>query len=233
MNRSEYRRVPKKDCIRVIDLAIAAQAAGEALGDDVSLAEATDALVTTYCGNEMLFDGTCPALLAPFCEDPPGGPANLSIKMTDAVIGLYNIRWWNPSDLLQDDDHYHKRINLMLLRSEADAVWDGMCEILFKGRHPDLWTFAAIEISGLDSQETGEDATSTDNCYSTPLLMIMNAAIAEFFMPRCDKDAKREEVVKWIKTQMSAAKMPDSENIAAAIFTIIKPIDHDPRKRRG
>ncbi len=233
MNRIEYRRVPKKDCIRVIDLAIAAQAAGEALGDEVSLAEATDALVTTYCGNEMLFDGTCPALLAPFCEDPPGGQANLSNKMTDNVMALYNSEWWNPSDVLQDSDRYHKRINLMLLRDEANGLWDGMCEILFKDRHPDLWAFTATEIWGVDTLETGEDANSTDNCYSTPLLMIMNAAIAEFFMPRRDKDAKREEVVNWIKTQMSASKMPDSENIAVAIFTIIKPLDHDPRKRRG
>ena len=69
--------------------------------------------------------------------------------------------------------------------------------------------------------------------YSTPHLTIMQSAIAEFFEPRHDVDAKKPEVVEWIKGQMTAAGMTDSDNIAQAMFTIIKPSDHDPRKRRG
>lgn len=69
--------------------------------------------------------------------------------------------------------------------------------------------------------------------YSTPHLVILNDAIAEFFEPRRERDAKKEEVVGWIKSKMTAFGMTDSENIAQAIFTIIKPVDHDPKKRRG
>lgn len=69
--------------------------------------------------------------------------------------------------------------------------------------------------------------------YSTPLLAILNAAIAKFFDPRRNPDAKRDEVVEWIKSKMIAAEVADSDNIATAIFTIIKPENHDPRKRRG
>lgn len=69
--------------------------------------------------------------------------------------------------------------------------------------------------------------------YSTPVLAVLNAAITEFFEPRRNPDAKREEVVKWIKSKMLDAGLADSDNIAAAIFTIIKPENHDPKKRRG
>jgi intergrase/recombinase len=69
--------------------------------------------------------------------------------------------------------------------------------------------------------------------YSTPRIAIMQAAIAEFFEPRRSVDAKKPVVVEWIKSQMIEAKIPDSANIAEAMFTIIKPEDHDPRKRRG
>jgi hypothetical protein len=69
--------------------------------------------------------------------------------------------------------------------------------------------------------------------YSTPHLEVMDAAIANFFSPRGDKDAKKEEVVDWIKARMIAAGGDSSDNVASAMFTIIKPVDHDPRKRRG
>ncbi len=69
--------------------------------------------------------------------------------------------------------------------------------------------------------------------YSTPLLAIMEKAIAEFFDPRRNPDVKKEEFLYWLKEQMAAERMPDSDNIATAIFTLIKPPDHDPRKRRG
>lgn len=79
----------------------------------------------------------------------------------------------------------------------------------------------------------GTPATTGKAIYSTPILAILNATINEFFQPRRDRDAKREEIVEWIKEQMKAAKIPYSDNVAAAIFTIVKPVDHDPRRRKG
>lgn len=69
--------------------------------------------------------------------------------------------------------------------------------------------------------------------YDTPLLSILNSAIIEFFEPRRERDPKKEEVVERIKMMMIAAGLPESTNTAEAIFTIIKPVDHDPKKRRG
>lgn len=69
--------------------------------------------------------------------------------------------------------------------------------------------------------------------YSTPHIAIMNAAIAEFFSPRRQVDPKQLVVVGWINEKIEEAGLPPSNNIAEAIFTIIKPTDHDPRKRRG
>ncbi len=69
--------------------------------------------------------------------------------------------------------------------------------------------------------------------YSTPYLLVLKAAIEEFFYPRKDVDAKKEEVVEWIKAKALSVGLPESDNIAGAIFTIIKPTDHDPKRRKG
>lgn len=69
--------------------------------------------------------------------------------------------------------------------------------------------------------------------YSTPWLNILNAAIDEFFNPRQSQDTKKELVKKWILEEAKKNGLEPSNNIADAIFTIIKPIDHNPRTKRG
>lgn len=69
--------------------------------------------------------------------------------------------------------------------------------------------------------------------YSTPWLTIQDAAIAEFFNPRRNPDSKKDEVVKWISLKAASAGLQESRQIAEAIFTMIKPEDHDPKKKRG
>jgi hypothetical protein len=69
--------------------------------------------------------------------------------------------------------------------------------------------------------------------YTTPYMEIMKETIATYFEPRRAKDAKREEVVDWVTKRLIEVGIGDSKNIATAIFTIIKPTDHNPRKRRG
>ena len=93
------------------------------------------------------------------------------------------------------------------------------------------WLDWAIE-RGLytPKQETAQIATAPD--YSTAWLIIQQAAINEFFNPRRNPDAKKEEVTDWIKEQSVAAGLPDSQNVASTIFTIIKPENHDPKKKR-
>lgn len=72
-----------------------------------------------------------------------------------------------------------------------------------------------------------------NSTYSTSWLFIQWAATAEFFEQRGAVDAKKEEVVDWIIDKAKQAGLPYSKNIAEAMFTIIKPHDHDPRKRRS
>lgn len=69
--------------------------------------------------------------------------------------------------------------------------------------------------------------------YSTPHLDILKGAISEFFEPRRTPDAKRAEVLRWIAEQQQKRGVPPSKNIAIAIFSIIKPPDHNPKKRVG
>jgi len=78
-----------------------------------------------------------------------------------------------------------------------------------------------------------ENPTQTIPSYTTQYLQVMYEAIAKFFEPRREVDAKREEVETWIATRLEAAGTEGSKRIASAMFTIIKPSDHNPRKRRG
>jgi hypothetical protein len=68
--------------------------------------------------------------------------------------------------------------------------------------------------------------------YSTKWIEIQNAAINQFFNPRHELDAKREEVIAWIEAKAKDAKIQNPSSIASAIFTIIKPEDHDPKNKR-
>ena len=80
--------------------------------------------------------------------------------------------------------------------------------------------------------EISQANTTRSEAYMTPYMEVMRDAVAEFFEPRHDVDPKKAEVVDWVNTRL-AKKGLASDNIAQAIFTIIKPTDHDPRKRRG
>ena len=66
----------------------------------------------------------------------------------------------------------------------------------------------------------------------TPLLELAINASMNFFIPRKSVDAKKEEVVEWVVNNGQTLTPPVSVNIAEAIFTIIRPTDHNPRKRR-
>ena len=68
--------------------------------------------------------------------------------------------------------------------------------------------------------------------YTTDLLDILNLAVIEFFNPRHDVDAKAENIYEWLEIKGKEKKIDISENIAHAMFTIIKPHNHNPKKRR-
>ena len=69
--------------------------------------------------------------------------------------------------------------------------------------------------------------------YTTPYIGVMRDAISEFFEPRHSVDAKSDEVESWIISRLEATGIEGSKRIASAMFTIIKPNDHNPKKRRG
>ena len=103
-------------------------------------------------------------------------------------------------------------------------------------RFKPLWLDWAIEHKLYEpKQEASQNMTGTithATNYSTKWLEIQQAAIAEFFSPRHEVDAKRDEVISWIETKAEELKITAPNRIATSIFTIIKPEDHSPRKRR-
>ena len=70
------------------------------------------------------------------------------------------------------------------------------------------------------------------HAYSTEWLGIQQAAISKFFNPRHAYDAKSDEIVEWINAEAKRAGLIKSDNISSAIFTIIKPKDHNPKVKR-
>lgn len=73
---------------------------------------------------------------------------------------------------------------------------------------------------------------ATEYQYTTPMLNILNKASSHFFNPRRNPDPKSLEIVDWIITEGNKAGIPISKNVAEAMFTIIKPLNHDPRNIR-
>lgn len=104
---------------------------------------------------------------------------------------------------------------------------------LSKRFRPDWLDWAIVRGLYTPKQETVTDKPlqSLPN-YSTKWLEIQQAAIAQFFNPRRNPDAKKDEVIEWINTQAVSAGLGESNNIASTIFTIIKPENHDPKKKR-
>lgn len=139
-------------------------------------------------------------------------------EVDDMTTNVDRLRdFWNSSKL--EDDKY----------PPAFFVEWALC----KRFRPD-WLNWAIERSLYTPKQETRETTQPETAppYSTAWLTIQQAAIAQFFNPRRNPDAKRDEVVEWIKQQAETTGLPDSNNIATTIFTIIKPANHDPKKKR-
>lgn len=134
--------------------------------------------------------------------------------------------------LVFEDDPYHEvRFDISELIScqnrAGKFVWDW---------HPERTIITREERDRFERNHgvrlTGGSVVPAVN-YTTIYMDIMHQAIATFFEPRQRLDAKREQVETWIAERLEAAGTEGSKHIARAMFTIIKPSDHNPRKRRG
>ncbi len=158
----------------------------------------------------------------------------------------------DPISRLIDDEEYTRvvremtiqvrRLNEFWLNSNTDDYYDSPRFFIgwaLSKRFKPPWLDWAIEhklyVPNVPKQETTQEKIKTanaDTIYSTKWLEVQQAAIAEFFSPRRNVDAKKEEVILWVEAKAREFKITDPNRIATSIFTIIKPEDHSPRKRR-
>lgn len=99
------------------------------------------------------------------------------------------------------------------------------------------WFDFAIDIGFCETHKTKtslakSDKTIIESNYTTDLMILLNQAANQFFSPRKVQDAKQGEVSEWIRNKGKELKINISENVADAMFTIIKPHDHNPKIRR-
>ena len=104
-----------------------------------------------------------------------------------------------------------------------------------KQRRPE-WLDWVIEQGLYSTKQDGiaDKITPANNVkpYSTKWMVVQEAAIREFCNPRRNPDAKKEEVIDWIHKTAKNIQLKESNNIAEAIFSIIKPENHDPKRKR-
>jgi len=132
------------------------------------------------------------------------------------MVGVFSCSYMGNTNLpFNEKDQEHTIDTLLVTRLERDRFEREYRIGAYAGTMPDL------------------SKSDTQNIYTTDYINIMHAAINEFFEPRQSIDAKKDEVVAWIKAKLSEAGLLDSDNVATAMFTIIKPSNHSPRKRRG
>lgn len=180
--------------------------------------------------------------------------------LTGDVIGGEENRNFRArhSDTVKDQDYDYSKVIITYEQSRFSVLAEQYYQILQywdSGKHPKnlpplyfiewalsknihpAWLDDAIKF-GLyaPKQETVERVMTSSNnssIYSTKWLEVQKAAIAYFFNPRRNPDAKKDEVIKWINAQAVSAGLVESQNVASAIFSIIKPENHDPKKIRS
>lgn len=97
---------------------------------------------------------------------------------------------------------------------------------------PEDMALEEIDFTPMLALLENEDGQSQDLPHTTKWLEIQKAAIREFFYPRPELDVKSEVVIPWIEEEAKKAGLTGSNRIASAMFTMIKPEDHDPRNKR-
>lgn len=121
-----------------------------------------------------------------------------------------------------------ERMKLEIPEKLAQSV----AEFADRPSYDDLLT-ENLRLMGVERIVARDAAPPKNEAYSTVYLGVVHEAISKFFKPDRNTDPKKDEVVTWIKSRFEEMGLNSSNRIAEAIFTIIKPADHNPRRRRG
>lgn len=124
----------------------------------------------------------------------------------------------------------HDITNLVLRGEESPYIL---------AHHPYTWNLSNVIVSREErdryelEHKIFSQSSERQSEYDTAYLKVLREAVSEFFEPRRQLDAKSDVVIEWIENRLQLAGLGGSRRIAHAMFTIIKPVDHNPRKRRG
>lgn len=216
---------------RLISIVSILRKVAELSEGELTVAEVADALTLgsseCYNGDTMGLYPPCVGLAEPILG-MIGDEIEVHNTRVNIICEMYNSEFWNdPSATIMARPYGRIDVeDIFVLKDDGVEIARRLWKFFYPSR--EMTIDASVITEGIGTKRSEEKLG-----YTTPHLVILNAAIAEFFEQRKERDAKKEEVVDWIKNKMTASGMADSDNIAQAMFTIIKPSNHDPRKRRG
>ena len=95
------------------------------------------------------------------------------------------------------------------------------------------WLDIAIQNDFYKPETKSTQLEKPKDIYNTDLLDILNQAANQFFSPRKNLDAKKDEVTEWIINKGKEKKIEVAAHVAGVMFTIIKPNDHNPKIKRA
>ncbi len=90
-----------------------------------------------------------------------------------------------------------------------------------------------MEEQAIKTAEHGGASFCDDSFFDSKYLRLLKSAKDLLFEPERVQDPKRKDAKKVIYSLAKEQRIEVSENVVSAIFTIIKPDDHNPKKRKG
>ena len=146
--------------------------------------------------------------------------------------GIYNL--FDSTDEFVKLNHKYDDLCRILLNPdiECDTPQNWIDRALAK-KIAIPWLDFAIQNDFYESKTKSPQVEKLIDIYNTDLLDILNQAANQFFNPRKNLDAKKEEVTEWIINKGNERKIKVAAHVAGVMFTIIKPNDHNPKIKRA
>ena len=155
--------------------------------------------------------------------------SNREIRNPDCYMNGYKLQY--PS--IVDHIRVNYRIPSDIILNEHHLLITSKEIRLFENKYLNTVPSSALAKTLKEEKVSDYKQLTIPNENSTGWLEILVETLRVHFPENRARDPKKASVVEWIKAEAKKKGINPSDNIANAIFTIIKPDNHNPKKPRG